>query len=65
MHPTRAFAAPLYRGFLQLFVSLLRVLVLQTRRGQVSSAVQRLRSPQKAGRLALNDRELNARSRRR
>jgi hypothetical protein len=41
LHLTRAFGAPLYRGFLQAFVSLFRVVVVQTRRGQVSSAVRR------------------------
>jgi hypothetical protein len=32
MNPTRAFGAPLYRGFLALLVNLRRVVILQTRR---------------------------------
>ncbi len=40
LHLTRAFGAPLYRGFLESSVSLFKALVVQTRRGQVSSAVR-------------------------
>jgi hypothetical protein len=39
LHLTRAFGAPLYRGFLHSLVSLFRVVVVQIRRGQVSSSV--------------------------
>ena len=35
MNPTRAFDAPLYRGFLHFLVYLFDVVVLQTRRGRV------------------------------
>ena len=41
LHLTRAFGAPLYRGFLQSFVGLFRAVVVQTRRGQVSSDERR------------------------
>jgi len=46
LHLTRAFGAPLYRGFLRSSVSSFSVLVLQTRRGQVSSAVGRGKNEQ-------------------
>jgi hypothetical protein len=41
LHLTRAFGALLYRGLLQSSAGLFRVVVVQTRRGQVSSAVGR------------------------
>ena len=39
MNPTRAFGAPLYRGFLHLLVYLSGVAVLHTRRGRVMPTV--------------------------
>ncbi|OQA16981.1 MAG: hypothetical protein BWY63_02561 [Chloroflexi bacterium ADurb.Bin360] len=41
LHLTRAFGASLYRGFLQSSAGLFRVVIVQTRHGQVSSAVMR------------------------
>jgi hypothetical protein len=41
LHLTRAFGAPLYRGFLHQLVGLFGVVVVQTWRGQVSSSVSR------------------------
>jgi hypothetical protein len=41
LHLTRAFGAPLYRGFLHSLVGLFRMVVLQIRRGQVSQIVGR------------------------
>ena len=43
LHLTRAVCAPLYRRLLHSFAGLFRVVVMQTRRGQVSSAVKRRR----------------------
>jgi len=40
MNPTRAFGAPLYRGFFVLLVGLFSMVVLQTRRGRVMPTVR-------------------------
>jgi hypothetical protein len=52
LHLTRAFGAPLYRGFFAYTGGLFRATVLQTRRGQVSSAVGRRR---RSNHPSLND----------